>query len=315
MKHHRKITIFEGPDCGGKSTLVNRWRQKSAPTDRPRVFHHGAYKRISEGNQARLYLETMMPALVYGEHVILDRCWLSEPIYGRAFRNGEDRIGVASRRHLDRIAMSREAVVVLCLPPFEAVAEQWKKRQADGDEYLEKLEQLEMVYEDYEQLHRQTDLPVVRYDYTADDGQPLDNYDRFRTRLHTCALQIRTVGNWQAPIVMVGDAPSEPSNQDLFWQAPLSSFSAQGCSRWLTDLLEEHGLPETAFLWMNSENQDLSFLVGRPETRLVVALGENASERLTKEGVAHQKVHHPQYAKRFKGDQSYDLINHIKEHL
>lgn len=312
MQRHT-LTIYEGPDCSGKTTAVNAARKQDTYRHQGGIVHHGPYKRITDGHLGRFYLEAMKPALTGYGSVVMDRSWLSEPIYGRAFRNGEDRLGATQRRQLERVALSLGAIVILCLPPFEAVLEQWQSRQ--DDEYLEKEQQLREVYDDYAQLHKQTDLPVIRYDYTVGNEmgmQPLPNaFDPHRPRLHGHTGQ-QTVGHWDAPVVLVGDDASDPTNHDTLHQFPFGSFSRTGSSAWLTDYLEEHGISERDLLWLNSKHGDLRWLRTRATVRQVIALGNDASDRLTEHKVPHVKVPHPQHHKRFTSAEPYALADHVQ---
>ena len=302
------LTIFEGPDCSGKSTLANEFRKRRGMGTR--LIHHGAYPRMNAA-LPRLYVEYMHPMLMGFEEQIWDRSWLSEPIYGQAFRSGADRIGVTARRHLERFAFRHGAVVVLCLPPFEAVKEKWLERK--GEEYLDSVEQLEQVYHGYAQLAKATHLPIVVHDYTRHKEEPLwKEIARVRPSLHPHAY-LRSGGNLNGPVVLVGEKPSDVTDYDTAFQLPFASFANNGCSRWLTDELERFGIREDQLLWVNADSgvhwlKDL-------HSRCVIALGDAASKALSQAEVHHATVTHPQHHKRFKSAEPYPLLALIDNHL
>src|ERR1019366_6058590 len=101
-----QVTIFEGADGAGKTTLIEKIRCENKWVDF-KIFHHGPCS--GENSIARHYLASLEAA----RHLptFMDRSWMSEPIYGSAFREGQDRIGVAFRRMLDRVALSLGGIV------------------------------------------------------------------------------------------------------------------------------------------------------------------------------------------------------------
>jgi len=285
------LTIFEGPDCSGKSTVAYEFKKQHGEA---RLIHHGPYPGIQK-LLPRLYVETMLPMLETGASQIWDRAWYSEPIYGGVFRHGQDRVGAANRRHLERFALRHGAVVVLCLPPYEAVKETWLKRK--GEEYLEHENQLQAVYDAYVGLRDWCGLPVVLYDYTRHDKHALFRaIDQARHQVHKHSFR-HLGGNYNARVVLVGDKFSDLRDEDCNWRLPFASFSAQGCSRWLTEKLDHFAIREDQLLWTNSDD-DLGWLKDR-HNELVVALGKEAETNLKKAGIPHTAVDHPQYWRRF----------------
>ena len=140
-------------------------------------------------------------------------------------------------------------------------------------------------------------------------------YERMLERV---ALGLRTapapfIGNWVAPVLLVGDRPSFGKTGSLpNW--PFISGIATGCSAWLAEKLEECGIPETALCWVNAydrtgEKVDLSGIDGR--FKQVIALGKEAHLALGE--VPHLQTYHPQYWKRFHPKSPYYLMYQIKE--
>lgn len=312
----RHVTIFEGPDGGGKSTLAQEYAQLT----QARYVHHGPYKQVGDG-LSRMFLESMLPALLGYQDVVLDRCWLSEPIYADAYRQGNDRVGLARCRVLDRLALRCGAVVVKCLPPWAHVRACFTGRVAD--EYLDNEQQLLQVYGEY-QHDLNSHLHEVEHNYVEHLREPLSLtvmtgvkplVEQLRARNPAHSLRVNSTGNWEAPIVLVGENFGERKNNDALYQAPFGSLNGNGCSLWLADRLAEADISEQSLLWVNADELDEDWL--HPHRgKQFIALGEVAYNKLMKLKVVHaQAVPHPQYAKRFQAGTQYSLIPVLQEVL
>lgn len=160
------LVILEGPDGGGKTTLANELLK--ATIGAATLKRHGPYP--GESRIAKHYLASVMDAVIHpAKLVIMDRAWHSEPIYGAAWRNGENRLSAMDVVALESAAKIAGGVLVICLPPYDVCLTAWKTRM--GKEYLKKEEALKYVWHAY---HRGLDrwrqaLPIVAYDYTRDD--------------------------------------------------------------------------------------------------------------------------------------------------
>jgi len=297
-----KLTIFEGPDGGGKSTAAKVFAESTGA----KYVHFPALPRVSR-NLGRMYVEAMLPALLGYQDVVFDRCWLSEVPYGVAFREGRDRLTDASRRMLERLAMRCGAVVVKCQPAWETVKANYLSRK--HMEMLDNEHQLKTVYDIY--ADQATDLPLLDYDYTKGDlfadAKLALTIEGLRMRQHP--LDLATAGNWDARVVLVGESFAERKDVDAFYQWPFASFSGEGCSQWLTDKLELIEVGEDEILWINAD-QDLSFMLDLAPER-VVALGNRAYDQLYKLKITAATVPHPQAWKRFNNGQRYPLLDLI----
>ena len=297
-----KLTIFEGPDGGGKSTAAQTFAQATGA----RYVHFASLPRISR-NLGRMYVEAMLPALLGYQDVVFDRCWLSELPYGVAFREGRDRLTPASRRMLERLAMRCGAVVIRCQPEWEKVRANFLSRK--NIEMLDNDSQLKTVYDLY--AEQVTDLPELVYDYTKDDvfsaPRLVNLVEGMRFKRHP--VQSSTAGNWEGKYVLVGEAFAERKDCDAFYQWPFGSFSNEGCSQWLTDKIDLVDVGENDLLWVNAD-QDVSFLYDlQPEK--IIALGNMAYEKLYKLKIQATTVPHPQAWKRFNNGQRYPLLDLI----
>lgn len=299
MSTSKRVTIFEGPDGGGKTTAAKIYAEATGA----RYVHLGSFPRVNRG-LPRLYVEAMLPAILGYQDVVLDRCWISEFPYGSVFRSGHLRVGAAGCRMLERLALRCDARVVVCLPPIDAVVNSFRARR--GKEMLNDEAELLRVYHLY---HTQlTRLPTKFFDYTTDKVLSLLLWQNHSKR-HP--LELQTAGNWTAPWVLVGEEFALHKDLDPLYQWPFASFSSEGCSEWLTDQLELGRIWEPDLLWVNA-NQDLSFL-HKLEPRGIVALGNVATSALRDAKLEAMTVEHPQCSKRFHPSEIYELIKLLQE--
>lgn len=300
-----RLVVLEGCDGTGKTTLGRElalalnWRYVHCPS-----FNN---VRGSGASLARFFAEAMLPVtLGLAPGLIMDRCWLSDPIYGAAYRGGLDRVGI-DRRLLERIALRTHPFVVHCHTDWEAVRASFHARREA--ELLDDEAQLRAVYDAYARPLA-TELAVVKYDREAFStmtdavSSVLSRIPRDRGfHVHSIAT---TVGYWRAPILLVGEAFGSHQATNSFYQWPFCGFNESGCSRWFARQLDAAGIGERELLWVNADSPDLLRATRAPAVRRVVALGEVASRALTAIGQTnHVVAPHPQYWKRFQAAHPY----------
>lgn len=143
--------IMEGPDCAGKTTLIN------SEFEQFKRKHNGVYG--SSDIACKAYINQLNSIQ---EDTVFDRMHLSELVYGSAIR------GSAMDKKLfavvELLAAYREAVLIICLPPKETLIESWKNRR--GKEYVKRMDQMLAIYDVYEKAHQLTKIPTIYYDYT-----------------------------------------------------------------------------------------------------------------------------------------------------
>lgn len=297
-----KLTIFEGPDGAGKTTAAIKFAEETGA----RYVHFGPLSLVDKG-LPRLYVEAMVPALLGYQDVVFDRSWLSEIPYGTAFREGKDRIGLASRRMLERISLRCATVVVKCQPPWETVVANYSSRK--GIEMLENENQLHQVYELY--AGGRTHLPSVLYDYTS-HPKFFSERELDKLRTHPHAIDVVSAGNLDGKVALIGEKFAERKDQDGWHQYPFVSFCRQGCSQWLAEQLDNIGYGEDKILWVNSD-QDLAFLTTKlHQCKKIFALGSEAAHKVQAIGLRYRRVPHPQSWKRFNAAEAYPLLDYLK---
>lgn len=296
----RLLTIFEGPDGAGKTTAAKEF----AAATGARYVHFPALPLVTTG-LARMYVEAMLPALLGYQDVVFDRCWLSEVPYGDAFRDGRDRLGEASRRMLERLALRCGAVVVHCQPAWDTVRANYLSHR--HLEMLDNEDQLKAVYKSYLSLPSNTALSTLWFDYTQGRVCDIDQVNRMPPH----PLEFASVGNWNAKTILVGEKFADHKDQDPLYQWPFASFSGAGCSQWLTEQLASTGLYESNFLWINADQDLRKFLYGVSAMDKIIALGRVAGSAVRAAGFACATVEHPNHWKRFHSGQQYPLLDLI----
>ena len=167
VKSNKTITIFEGPDGSGKTTLAKQYASNTGAL----YIHFDALYGVQ--NIHKYFMEAMMPALLGYQSVVLDRCWHSGPIYDLVFRNMEPEEGRQNTEIcalLDRAASFCNAVYVKCLPPEDTCINNWKSRL---DSELVKSEgKMRAIHKLYRLQDKSVCLPLVVSNYTVPPERP-----------------------------------------------------------------------------------------------------------------------------------------------
>jgi thymidylate kinase len=289
------IIILEGPDGGGKTTLSEKLRQMLNHERLTNVVKHGPYTGMSSEELCKTYFRSMSQALTYDDHVILDRSWLSEPIYGEVYRNGVTRVDMPRHRMLERVALTRGAVVIHCQPEFALCVDTFKTRK--DIEYLDTTEQLGKVYDAYETLPMHTCLPIVHYDYEKDTVSDL------LEKVMAKSVPNRASGGGcfkEGNILMLCDKGPRTNMRASAAVVPFINFlDDDGPSRMLAHALENEGVPEKDLYWINTQNYlgtptDAKFINQLKPSR-IFALGNNAYSWAINAGVQVYKLPPPLY--------------------
>lgn len=270
------LWILEGPDGAGKTTLANKLG--------------GAYLHHDQHSTAKHFAGSMQLAL-QGYTVVLDRCWISEPIYAAVFRKAPSRVSPIHRRMLDRMALAAGAKAILCLPPFEVCAQTFSSGR---EEMLKDTTQLKAVYDRYE-LPLDTDIPIIKYDYTADSFEEL-------TRRVDLAPQ------HDIKVTLV----CESSHMETAYTVgvPYVSFGFNNAADWLAEQLEMAEIPESALKWLNAydgfgnEASPKSIVPGSK----VITLGKKAEAWCKEHDIKYESAPAPIVHKRHYFGEPYRLL-------
>lgn len=279
------------------------------------VTHHGPYPGVESKELGMRYLKSMEIALNDHQDVLLDRSWLSEPIYAKVHRDLESRIDNIMKAMLERAALTANAVVVLCQPPLETCIKNFGARR--DAELLTNEVKLARVYAQYGQLT--TALPLIKWDYTKDSLFDLD----VKIELARGPRNMGPgAGSWRpGVVVLVGERANVSARRIKETVVlPFVSFENKGCSGWLTKQLIDAGLSENQLYWVNAIDTDgnpcdASF-IAHLKPKAVIAMGAVAKGWCMLNRVKCVSVPHPMHTKRFAIKESFDVISaQIREAL
>lgn len=167
VKSDKTITIFEGPDGSGKTTLAKQYAARTGAL----YVHFDALYGVQ--NIHKYFMEAMMPALLGYKSVVLDRCWHSGPIYDLVFRNMEPEDGRQNTEIcalLDRAASFCNAVYVKCLPPEDTCIDNWKSRLES--ELVKSEGKMRAIHKLYKKQDSSVCLPIVVSNYMVPPEKP-----------------------------------------------------------------------------------------------------------------------------------------------
>ncbi len=149
--------IIEGPDCSGKSTLILQEFNDLC------IIHNGRYPSPMEALKA---YTAQCPSPQYNhDNIVWDRNYPSEQIYGEIYRNKN-----IPQEHIDELEKQLKAiktVIVLCIPPFDVVIDNWRELKRQRSEYIENESYFKEIVTTYhDSFGSYVSLPIVEYDYT-----------------------------------------------------------------------------------------------------------------------------------------------------
>lgn len=173
------IVLLEGVDCAGKTTLINTFYGDI------RKSSHGAYPTPTCAFQAYEKELNQIPEEFTTKLThIFDRLHVSERIYGSKYHG----VYMSDERYefLESMALNRHMIVILCMPPLEAVLTQWNQRCLQGKELITNESTIIEIYHEYDQIDLYTKLPVVRYDYTNYYNEVYSIKERVIEMCNTC---------------------------------------------------------------------------------------------------------------------------------
>lgn len=151
--------ILEGLDGSGKTTLANK-----LSTELDMYVHHSPFPCDDE-----VLKEWQFQMLKHEPGIILDRCFISELIYGPALRGN---VIYSSTDFISALTLLLiNNIVVICMPPLDIV-----KKNLVGTEDEKLLPHVDNLYLQLQAvicLLQWASVPHLYYDYTKDDPQYL----------------------------------------------------------------------------------------------------------------------------------------------
>lgn len=294
--------ILEGPDFSGKTTLASTLmlsKHAGAPFNRvhfgpPPAGKHGAWYQ---------YVEELGTAGAYRHWAPLyDRFIYGELIYPQVLGRKTSFTWVQARM-LERVLLSMNATLVVCLPPWEVVLAGWESRRAW--ELLTSEPHLRETYDFYGALSDYASLPVLKYDFTKDRVEDLlPEFNTTVSRYPRPGVGSFDTGN----ILLVGEEVNKASGH---YDWPFVSLT--GVSPWLSQRFEDVGIDEKELYWINAKDghglwTDPAFMEELQPSQ-VIALGNAAYKWCKLQNIPATKIPHPQAWKRFHHGERYPLLD------
>lgn len=294
------MIILEGPDCAGKTTLAEAVLRDYWGISRHQGPFHGSEPVMNQ----------VVDAVLRGGSAVrvFDRLYHGERVYGPIYR-GEDRLGAAHQRMLDRFMLTRDAVLVKCIAPWSVMKDLWLKRADDERFASDGVDKYVKVWTEYG--HLTTFLPTINWDFTKDNPRELIGRIHEAKRGYNAQAIQTGVGSWRPGIstLIVGEAPGKWLMDK--YKVPLTFIAPNGNGPWFAEKLKRWGIDERELFWVNAKTvdgktQDAGFLDDLQPKR-IIALGERAKLWAQLNGEQPEAYPHPAYWKRFHHNEPYPL--------
>ena len=282
------LIAVEGGDGTGKTTFCNALAELVPNAER---LHFGQPKHESIFHEYEC-IDDYKPG--QGRHIISDRYHLGELIYGPLYRGGSKLDG-PGLLHVELYLRAKGALLVHLTAAAETIYARIYDETADRDEdFLQKMH-VETVLRSYSKYTTQTRLKTLHFANGEHVGTEwtISMAKRIERRARHLASYNTYVGYEDPSLLLVGETHGRLNQGHAAAFVPypatsghylLSSLLAVGCPRiGLVNALQD----DVDSLWR---------ALGCPP---VVALGRVASKELTKVGIVHGAVPHPQFIRRF----------------
>lgn len=146
------MVIIEGPDSGGKSTLVKRLHEDlgielSEEAKLTKARRNDESFRGKEAVRKRVYVALLREVVGRRTPLLYDRLFFSELIYSEAYGR-EVAFNYAEQVHIGRCLNAFKVPVVFCVPPFKDILK--KNLKIDEEQGMDSLqEKITKVYNTY----------------------------------------------------------------------------------------------------------------------------------------------------------------------
>lgn len=314
------ITIIEGPDCSGKTTLQKRLIQ-SCPGERVDARHCGPPGPTGPFvNYAGPLINHWVSRKSF-DGVLYDRFLYGELVYGPILRpHLATSFGWPQIRMLERVMLGMQGVLITAITDLATSKALWLERL--DEELFDKEEIFDQTWRAFDQLFNSghVALPMIKYDIEETSmGQVMLGLQNFRAPENLGP----GIGMFKKGVTLV---VGEQVNKNAMLHADWPFVANGGSSLWLAELLHEAGINENQLYWINAmdangeETSDEFIEELRPAK--IVALGK-AAEIWCKDRGLHlteprhlewtfHAVPHPQFWKRFHSGEPYELVEVLR---
>lgn len=294
------LIIIEGPDKSGKSTLAREIEKRFGYS----YAHFGAPGPDPAGEYARFLLNLKGPT-------VCDRFYLGEQVYGPLLR-GKSVITNLQKAVIERLCRYRGAILIYAGTPLEVCQERLAKSKYEDVT----VDQNAKAWEMFRSIITECSImPVCHY-----DSSKSDSVNKLIKELETPLAIMRAMsglarvyctglGTIQGDkMVVVG----EKLNDRISWIG--KPFDKGVSSEFLYSCFREAGIPESKTYFVNAATLTIeeAMFLQFGDTTPWLALGNEAHEKLNSLQITHSNIPHPQYWKRFHGDERGEYIGMLK---
>lgn len=333
------IIVIDGCDCTGKTTLAQAICDEVGE-DKSKYMH---LSFDPTWDMWRYQTDALINAIALSDikTVVVDRLWPSENIYADTYRDGVG-IGIATRM-MHRMLLRFGAIYVIAAPPTEMVVANHRELKKSRDEMYADVSEvsdrfLNLVHGSVtrpntgsyaEQLAALggviTDTHWFQYDIAK---HPKKDIKSCVKGLLSCLEIVRDGLTYQPGLnpnwgnlagrvgnrstLLVGDVSGK--KHILNWPF----YENGGCSLYLTKALHAAYIPEEEMCLMNANDPGTTaeqLKEVADNCKKVIALGANASSKLHDLHIFHEKIRHPQHARRFDHSDVSTYAEELKDAL
>jgi thymidylate kinase len=318
------IIVLEGVDGSGKTTLAENLaaigRGKGFDVG---VWHRGVPKRHPleeyEWDLEQHYPD--VPSERMRRLIVCDRWHLGQLVYGGLYRD-ENLLGVGGAWHVDAFLRSLGAVQLVLSPSLEVIRGRIAHR---GEDYL-KAEDVEYVWKAYRSFGELSwpDVAMLHQDDPVGDAQALGilqlAQERAERTMHLGKFPTY-VGPPRPDILLLGDKRGPVAKNRVPHRTAFVPYGPTS-GKWLAEAIvrgSEPGEPLHRYTigLANAGEENVEKLLealGYPHDEpMVVTLGNAAHRILEQRNIPHGAVPHPQYGRRFYGNEQERYAQMILE--
>jgi thymidylate kinase len=304
--HPLRTVVVEGPDGGGKTTLVNKLCTAGQQLGMS-VYHAHAGYRFKRQGIFVYHTAILDMAIRSGRNlIVIDRHWPSEIVYGHVCRGGTPWPHLG--RMMDRVLQRLNTTYVFCLPPTKVCVDTALARAKD-ELYPTRVGELCQAYQRLlagELGYAPPKHNVLRHDRTKDSASALIAKILTNDLVQRQPFDGLITGNLDATSCLLGDALN-PKTRHAQW--PFHEHANSSLT--LANALDFAMHDESQTFVCNSNDVELAAQLLQKNARvsgrrpIMVALGARAYDAAVQTRVGRRlhvdlkRVDHPQYVRRF----------------
>jgi hypothetical protein len=311
------LIVIEGVDGAGKTSLINecmRLIQAELPDDTLEYLHFG--QNTPNEDVLKKYV---LPLLSYkptqGRHLFIDRLHWGELIYGPLYRD-ESSLTSAQFDWIQLLLKSRGAVMIHLTATTEDITERTRLR---GEDFVPESDLLAIAAR-FQAISDECDTNNLHLSTSMSSS----SFSTETLAKRVCAIAASReieyryqdfcesfIGPRLPEFVLVGDKPNVPLKASVLYDGPMSPAFLpykESSGSYLLAAINTTSIQLGDFGLVNAIalNADNASVLPWVKVSKIVALGAEATKKLSDLGVEHCQVPHPQYQRRFKHSQLHE---------